>query len=98
MNWMMKNSAGEPCAMLTLTVCSWVVATLLIALSLFSGDVKIEPWVDLKMKAVDPTLYAAYLGATFTSYVIRRNKKDTIAADGSTTTIEEEDVEIERNG
>lgn len=75
----LKNSGGKPDAMFTLAVASWVVSTVLLFGMVFQGEIKIGN-ASFTINSPDATLVLGYLGATFTSYVIRRNKKDQIQA------------------
>lgn len=75
--WMMKNSAGEPCAMLTLAVASWAITSVLLISSVIKS-LSIGKF-GLELNAPDATLLLGYLGATFGAYVMRRNKKDHLA-------------------
>jgi hypothetical protein len=65
-----KNTAGKKDAMLTFALISFMVITLNILLSslggLQAGD------VSLQFQALDSSVMAVYLGATFTAYVSRR--------------------------
>lgn len=80
MNWMLKNSAGKPDGVFSLVVGSWIIASVLLGLSVLDGTVKLGDLLDLTLKPVDSTLFVAYMGATFGSYVVRRNTKDKLAA------------------
>ena len=77
-----KNSGGKPDAMFTLAVASWGVTTLLLLASVLQGEVKVGN-VSFTLGAPDATLMLGYLGACFTSYVVRRNKKDQLASENS---------------
>lgn len=79
MEWMLKNSNGEPDGSWTLTVASWVVVSLCVMASMVESSF---------IKAPDATLLLGYLGAMTGNYLLRRNKKDTLAADSAA---EEED-------
>lgn len=65
-----KNTSGKPDAMLTFALFSFLVVTLNVLLSTFStitiGDFSIN------FQALDSSVMAVYLGATFTAYVSRR--------------------------
>jgi len=70
----LKNSNGKADAMLTFAAASFVVTSFCILLSMveslsFAGGT-------ITLKSPDQTLVLAYLGACFTSYVMRRNTKD----------------------
>jgi len=77
MNWMLKNSAGEPDGSWTLAAMSWAVVSLCLLLSMvqsIGGHV-------LSLKTPDTTLLLGYLTAMTGNYLLRRNKKDQLAAD-----------------
>lgn len=80
MSMWFKNSGGKPDAMFTLAVVSWGVTTLLVVASLFQGEVKIGN-ASFTLVSPDVTLILGYFGACFTSYVVRRNKKDQLESD-----------------
>lgn len=65
-----KNTVGKPDAMLTFAAFSFLIVTLNVFLSTFDtisvGDTTIV------FKALDSSVMAVYLGATFTAYVSRR--------------------------
>lgn len=65
-----KNSEGKPDAMLTFATASFLVVTINIFLSTFTsltiGDFSVQ------FQALDSSIMAVYLGATFTAYVSRR--------------------------
>jgi hypothetical protein len=80
MRWL-KNSAGKPDAMLTFATGSFLVCALGLIASLLQGSVIKLGESSFTFASPDATIYAAFLGAAFTSYVVRRNKKDQIEAD-----------------
>ncbi len=73
MGWF-KNSGGKSDAMFTLAVLSWVVVTFSVLASLFHGDIKIGN-VSFTLNEPNAMLLLGYLGACYTGYVVRRNKK-----------------------
>jgi hypothetical protein len=77
MNLWIKNSKGHPDAMLTFAFISFIVTTLCVMLSVVSS-ISVAGKVNVALKAPDATLVLGYLGASFTSYVFRRNKKDQV--------------------
>jgi len=78
MMWM-KNSGGKPDAMFSLAVFSWVITTILLLGTVFQGKIQLGN-ISFTISSPDATLILGYLAATFSSYVIRRNKKDQINA------------------
>lgn len=66
-----KNTQGNPDAMLTFALFSWLIITINLLLSTVAnisfGDVQIQ------FEALDSSIMAVYLGATFTAYVTRRH-------------------------
>ena len=79
MKWMMKNSSGKPDGIWTLAVYSWLITSALLLGSVFQGKIEIGP-LSFTITSPDSTLLLGYLGATFTGYVVRRNKKDNLEA------------------
>lgn len=79
LRWL-KNSYGEQDAMLTFATAAFALTSLCILLSMVES-VSIVGAADIQLKAPSETLVLGYLGAAFTSYVLRRNKKDQIASD-----------------
>ena len=69
-SWWVKNTSGKPDAMLTFALFSFIVVTLNIFLSTF-GSVTFGD-TTLQFEALDSSIMAVYLGATFTAYVSRR--------------------------
>lgn len=65
-----KNTKGKPDAMLTFAIISFTVITLNILLSTF-GTIMFNGNT-ITFQALDGTIMAVYLGATFTAYVSRR--------------------------
>ena len=74
----LKNSKGHPDAMLTFASAAFALTSLCIVLSMIESIV-VPGSADIKLKAPSETLVLGYLGAAFTSYVFRRNKKDHLA-------------------
>lgn len=70
MKWMLTNSAGEKDSMLTFAAISFAVITLNILLSTF--ETITFGTTTIHFQALDSTIMAVYLGATFTAYVSRR--------------------------
>ncbi len=70
MKWMLTNSAGEKDSMLTFAAISFAVITLNILLSTF--ETVTFGSTTINFQALDSTIMAVYLGATFTAYVSRR--------------------------
>jgi ABC-type nickel/cobalt efflux system permease component RcnA len=87
MGWL-KNSSGEPDAMLTFAALSFAVTSLCVLLSMVESTSLGN--FDLDLKSPDMMLVSTYLATCFTSYVIRRNKKDQIVADSEVVEITEE--------
>ncbi len=69
-SWWVRNTGGKPDAMLTFALFSFIVVTLNIFLSTFSSVTIGETM--LQFEALDSSIMAVYLGATFTAYVSRR--------------------------
>ena len=65
-----RNTRGKPDAMLTFALISFTVITLNIFLSTFGTIVFGSNTITFQ--ALDGTIMAVYLGATFTAYVTRR--------------------------
>ena len=65
-----KDSKGNPDAMLTFATISFAVVTLNIFFSTF-GTISCSGHT-ISFQIIDSSLMAAYLGATFTAYVSRR--------------------------
>ena len=80
MGWI-KNSDGKQDAMLTFATVSFFSCLTAIMLPMFNG-IQI-PWThfSLSVSAPSETLILGFLAATFTSYVVRRNKKDQIGSE-----------------
>lgn len=77
MGWI-KNSKGKPDAMLTFAAASFCICAFALLAPVLDGlHIPGSPY-SLSLGTPDTTLVLAFLGATFTSYVIRRNKKDQI--------------------
>lgn len=74
----LKNSNGKQDAMLTFATSAFALTSLCIILSMVESIV-VPGAADIKLKAPSETLVLGYLGAAFTSYVFRRNKKDHLA-------------------
>lgn len=78
MNWMIKNSAGKPDGVWTLTVVSFIVTTLSVILAMFKtihiGSLAIE------IAEPNTAFLTFYMGLAGTGYIIRRNKKDNLEA------------------
>jgi purine-cytosine permease-like protein len=74
MSWMLKNSKGKPDAMLTFAAISFLVSSFAVLM----GVIKVITvgTVHLEFGNADASLVLGYLGACFTSYVMRRNTKD----------------------
>lgn len=77
-----KNTDGKPDAMLTFALFSWLVVTLNVFLSTMSQVTLGE--TQIQFEALDSSVMAVYLGATFTAYVSRRwtDKRYKEGADG----------------
>lgn len=73
LRWL-KNSKGHADAMLTFATISFFVTSLCVFLSMLES-VSLGG-AEIVLKAPSETLVLGYLGAAFTSYVLRRNKKD----------------------
>lgn len=73
----LNNSHGKPDSMLTFATAAFALTSLCILLSMI--DSVVVPGAEIKLKAPSETLVLGYLGAAFTSYVFRRNKKDTLS-------------------
>lgn len=69
MGWM-KNTSGKPDAMLTFATIAFWVVTLNVLLSTI-GTITFGTFT-MNFQALDSSIMAAYLGATFTAYVSRR--------------------------
>ena len=80
MKWF-KNSAGRPDAMLTFAAISFCVCAFALLAPVLNGLQIPGTSYIIKLGVPDTTLVLAFLGATFTSYVVRRNKKDQIATE-----------------
>jgi hypothetical protein len=78
--WWIKNTNGKPDAMLTFAFFSFLVVTLNVFLSTF-GMVQIGDFA-LQFEALDSSVMAIYLGATFTAYVSRRFTDTKFLPDG----------------
>jgi len=68
--WWIKNTNGKPDAMLTFALWSFVIVTFNVLLSTF-GSVNLGEY-SFELQALDSSVMAVYLGATFTAYVSRR--------------------------
>lgn len=72
MTWM-KNSSGQPDAMLSLTVVAFVVVSVNVILGMFEnieiGNFHLVP------KPIDMTTLALYFGLPGVGYVVRRKQK-----------------------
>jgi hypothetical protein len=80
MGWM-KNSAGKPDAMLTMAFASfWLCAFAMLAPVLDGLQIPFTTY-SIELGTPSSELVIAFLGATFTSYVVRRNKKDQVESD-----------------
>lgn len=81
MSWMLKNSAGKEDGVWTCAVIGLSVVIFCLLAPMFNGFQ--IPWTKyiLNINTPDNTLAMSVLGATFTSYVVRRNKKDQIVSD-----------------
>jgi hypothetical protein len=77
-----KNTAGKKDAMLTFAMISFMVVTLNIFLATFSGITIGD--TSIQFQALDSSVMAVYLGATFTAYVSRRwtDKRYTVEVSG----------------
>lgn len=76
MSWMLNNSSGQPDSMFTFSVVGLVTTVLSIFLSVFSGTELLFGDQKLVLQSPDVTMVSAFLGATVTAYVLRKNKKD----------------------
>ena len=78
MGWI-KNSKGKRDAMLTFATIGFSVVTLNILLHMFS------PICDKNFEMMDESILTIYIGATFSSYVVRRmsDKKDSNEKEGA---------------
>jgi len=76
-----KNSKGSPDAMLTCAVLGLGVVFFCLIGPMFSGFR--VPWTDyvINLTPPDNSLVISVLAATFTSYVVRRNKSDQLESD-----------------
>jgi len=74
--WMLRNSAGKKDAMFTFAAIAFFVTIFSIVAPMLNGFH--VPWTDyvVGVEKPDVTLVTAFMAASFTSYVIRRNKKD----------------------
>jgi len=79
LRWL-KNSSGKQDAMLTFATASFALTSLCILLSMVES-VSTAGAANVVLKAPSETLVLGYLGAAFTSYVLRRNKKDHLEAE-----------------
>jgi NhaP-type Na+/H+ or K+/H+ antiporter len=79
MRWL-KNSGGKPDAMLSFALGSFIICALGLVASILQGTIIKLGDSSFTFSSPDATIYAAFLGATFTSYVMRRNKKDDLEA------------------
>ena len=86
MRWI-KNSNGNCDAMLTFATMSFVICAFAILAPVLNGFHIPFSNYSLSFGTPDTTLVLAFLGATFTSYVVRRNKKDDIEAEEFVTQI-----------
>lgn len=71
MSWMVKNSKGNPDAMLSFSVVAVFIASIAILLPMFSS-IKIGS-VSLNFVKPDTTLVLGFLSSTLGAYVARRN-------------------------
>jgi len=71
-----ENSSGKKDYMFTFAAISFFVVSAIVILSIFP-EIKIGNF-SLKFNDVNVPLITLYFGGCFTSYVIRRNKKDSI--------------------
>jgi hypothetical protein len=83
-----KNTSGKKDAMLTFAMLSFIVVTLNIFLSTF-GVVTIGDF-SLQFEALESSVMAVYLGATFTAYVTRRWTDKKYLINGKTEEIKED--------
>lgn len=77
-----KNSDGKPDAMLTFATISFLIVTVNLLVSTF-GTITYDGH-SIAFQALDSSVMAAYLGATFTAYVSRRwtdRKHPTVSSD-----------------
>jgi len=86
MGWI-KNSAGKPDAMLSLAVASFSICAFAILAPILNGAQIPLTNYTITLGSPDTALVIAFLGATFPSYIIRRNKKDQIESDEIRETI-----------
>ena len=89
MAWL-KNSAGKPDAMLSMTVISFLIVSVSVVLSMFD-EIKFGSSV-FHIKSPDVALLSLYLGMTTTGYIVRRKQK----LDKSET--QEEPEKAKKNG
>ncbi len=78
MNWMMKDSRGKKNAMLTFAFVSFTVVSLCVILSCLKS--KAFRTLSIELTMPDTSLLLGYLGATFSAYVLRRNREHGVAA------------------
>ena len=75
MRWI-KNSSGKEDSMLTFATISFFVVSLIVVLSCVKSFMSKN--ISFEFTTPDNTLILGYLGATFTSYVVRRNSRDKV--------------------
>jgi len=83
MKWMLKNSAGKPDGVRTLTVLSFAVVSFNVLLAMFDSVTIGERTFNIREP--DVALLTLYMGMTGTGYVMRRNKKDSKEGEPSDT-------------
>lgn len=74
LHWALKNTAGRHDSMFTFASVGFIVTTIAVLTSLIQ-DMSIGNF-HLTFKSPDSSLVLGYLSATFTAYVVRRNKTD----------------------
>lgn len=77
LDWRLKDAHGNPSSMLTFAAVAFLITSLCVVLSVIES-INIGGHAQIALKAPDSTLVLGYLGATFTSYVFRKNKKDQV--------------------
>jgi len=85
MNWMMKDSSGKPSATLTFAVVSLAVMIFCIVVPMFDGFT--VHGFTFTVKAPDTVLLMGTLGASFLSYVNRRNTSDNLGVKEEKTSV-----------
>jgi len=90
MNWMMKNSDGDPDAMLTIAIVAFMAVTINIFLATFGGLTVAGVTFDFTVLAAGTI--TAYLTPTLGAYVTRRWTKSAYSSGDSKGKEKEEEV------